>query len=121
METIQPPTNATSNSENTQSPGQMDQHTNNVNQVADEHPRDEHSLVADVHQSRGVNRLGAGVPSSSVNPLATEDLDEVDGTQPQGRLVDNSFAFDPTAVTSTDEFVFDTHEVITNFREKHFR
>ena len=39
------------------------------------------------------------MPSSSVNPLAIEDLDEVDGTQPQGRSVDNSFAFDPTVVT----------------------
>ena len=54
-------------------------------------------------------------------PPATEDLDEVDGTQPQGLSVDNSFAFDPTAVASTDGFVFDTHEVITNFLEKHFR
>ena len=87
MEAIQPPTDATSNSKNTQPPGQTDQHTNNVNQVADEHLRDEPSLVADVHQSRGVNGRGAGVPSSSVNPPATEDLDEVDGTQPQERSV----------------------------------
>ena len=121
MEAIQPPTDATSNSENTQPPGQMDQHTNNVSQVADEHLRDEPSLVADVHQSRGVNGRGAGVPSSSVNPPATEDLDKVDGTQPQGRSVDNSFTFDPTAVAPSDEFVFDTHEVITNYLEKHFR
>ena len=55
MEAIQPPTDATSNSENTQPPGQTDQHINNVNQGADEHLRDETSLVANVHQSRGVN------------------------------------------------------------------
>ena len=121
MEAIQPPTDAASNSENTQPPGQTDQHTNNVNQVADEHLCDELSLVADVHQSRVVNRRGADVPSSSVNPPATKDLDEVDGTQPQGRSVDNSVAFDPTAVAPSDEFVFDTHEVITNYVEKHFR
>ena len=28
--------------------------------------------------------------------------------------------FDPTAVTASDEFVFDTHKVITNYLEKHF-
>ena len=60
MEAIQPPTDAASNSENTeentQPPGQMDQHTNNVNQVADEHLHDKPSLVANVYQSRGVNR-----------------------------------------------------------------
>ena len=61
------------------------------------------------------------MPSSSVNPPVTEDLDEVDGTQPQGRSVDNSVAFDPTAVAPSDEFVFDTHEVITNYLEKHFQ
>ena len=55
MEAIQLPTDTTSNSENTQPPGQTDQHTNNVNQVADEHLHDKHSLVADVHQSRVVN------------------------------------------------------------------
>ena len=55
VEAIQPPTDATSSSENTQPPGQTDQHTNNVNQVADEHLHDEPLLVADVHQSRGVN------------------------------------------------------------------
>ena len=57
-EAIQPPTDTASNSENTknmQPPGQKDQHTNNVNQVADEQLCDKPSLVADVHQSRGVN------------------------------------------------------------------
>ena len=124
MEAIQPPTDAASNSENTkentQPPGQTDQHTNNVNQVADEHLRDKPSLVADVHQSKGVNGWGANVSSSLVNPPVTEDLDEVDGTQPQGRSVDNSVTFDPTAVARSDEFVFDTHEIITNYLEKHF-
>ena len=61
------------------------------------------------------------MPSLSVNPPATKDLDEVDGTQPQGHSVDNSVAFDPTAVAPSDEFVFDTHEVINNYLEKHFR
>ena len=60
------------------------------------------------------------MPSSLVNPQVTEDLDEVDGIQPQGRSVDNSVAFDPTAVAPSDELVFDTHEVITNYLEKHF-
>ena len=121
MEAIQPPTDIASNSENTkentQPPGQMDQHTNNVNQVTDEHLLDEPSLVADVHQSRGVNGQGANVPLLSVNPPVTEDLDEVDGTQPQGWSVDNSVTFDPTAVSPSD----DTHEVITNYQKKIFR
>ena len=120
MEAIQPPTDAASNSENTQPPGQTDQHTNNVNQVADEHLRDEPLLVANVHHSREVNGQEADVPSSLVNPQVTEDLDEMDGIQPQGRSVDNLVAFDPTAVAPSDEFVFDTHEVITNYLEKHF-
>ena len=115
MEVIQSPTDAASNSENTQPPaGQMEQHTNNVSQVADEHLPDDPSLVADVHQSRGVNGRGADVPSLLVNPQATEDLAEVDGIQIQEWSVDNSVAFDPTAVAPSDEFVFDTHEVITN-------
>ena len=46
MEAILPPTDAASNSENTQPPGQTDQHTNNVNQVANKHLRDEPLLVA---------------------------------------------------------------------------
>ena len=61
------------------------------------------------------------MPSSSVNPPATKDLDEVDGTQPQGQSVDNSFAFDSAAVAPSDEFIFDTYEVITNYLERHFR
>ena len=122
MEAIQPPTDAASTSENTQPPsGQTEQHTNNASQVADEHLPDDPSLVADVHQSRGVNGRGADVPSLSVNPQATEDLAETDGVQIQGRSVDNSVAFDPAAVAPSDEFVFDTHEVITNYLEKHFR
>ena len=35
--------------------------------------------------------------------------------------MDNSVAFDPIAVAPSDEFVFDTHEVITNYLEKQFR
>ena len=35
--------------------------------------------------------------------------------------MDNLVAFDPTAVAPSDEFVFDTHEVITNYLEKQFR
>ena len=52
--------------------------------------------------------------------MCPEDLDEVVGAQPQGRSVDNLVTFDPTAVAPSDEFVFDTHEVITNYLEKHF-
>ena len=60
------------------------------------------------------------MPLSSGNPPTTKYLEEVEGAQPQGRSVDNSVAFDPTAVASSDEFVFDTHEVITNYLEKLF-
>ena len=60
------------------------------------------------------------MPLSLVNPLMTKDLDEVVGAQPQGRSVDNLVTFDPIAVAPSDEFVFDTHEVITNYLEKYF-
>ena len=118
MEAIQPPTDVASTSENTQPPaGQMEQHLNNVSQVADEHLPDNPSLVADVHQSRGVNQWGADVPSLPVNPQATEDLVEVDGIQIQGWSIDNPVSFDPTAEAQSDESVFDTHKVIANYLE----
>ena len=79
MEAIQPPTDVASN---LQPPsGQTEQHTNNVSQVANEHLPDDPSQVTDVHQSRGVNRQGADVPSLPVSPQVTEDLAEVDGVQ----------------------------------------
>ena len=86
MEAIQPPKDAAaaSTSANTQPPGQTEQHTNNVSQIADEHLPDDPSLVADEHQLRGVNGRGADAPSLLVNPQATEDLTVVDDVQIQG-------------------------------------
>ena len=61
---------------------------------------------------------------STVNPPclsapAEEGLMEYDSL-PQEGLVDSSVAFDPSSVAPNDDFVFDTHEVISNYLEKHF-
>ena len=65
------------------------------------------------------------MPSSSVNPPVTEDNAALNSAErsslPQEGLLDNSVAFDPDSVAPSDEFVFDTHEVITKYLEKHFR
>ena len=62
---------------------------------------------------------------STVNPPcpsapAEEGLMEYDSL-PQEGLVDSLVAFDPSSVAPNDDFVFDTHEVISNYLEKHFR
>ena len=71
------------------------------------------SLGANAPQSRGVS-LGASVLQSSGNPLG-------DGG-PQYSLSEGATTiFDPDSLTSEDEFTFDTHQVIIDYLETHFR
>ena len=94
----------------------------NTSSVADVHRSDDSSMVADEHQSRGINRREADVLPLSVNPLAAneEGKPEEDSSLVR-KLLDSSVAFDPTAVAPSDELMFDTHQVITNYLEQHFR
>ena len=125
MEAIQQPNTSREANAATEPPGQEQQPSAaNVSREAHEPRTKNASLVADEHQSRGVNGWEADVHPSTVNPpcppaAAEEGLMEHDSLTQEG-LVDSSVAFDPTAVAPNDDFRFDTHEVITNL-EKHFR
>jgi len=48
-----------------------------------------------------------------------QDLDASGSSR--DNLINNSVAFNPASMASGDEFMFDTHEVITNYLETHFR
>ena len=84
---------------------------------------DRSSVVAQEHHSRGVNKRGAHELPSSVNPRPPHDGEppnlDVPGNS-RDSLMNNSVDFDPTSMTSGDEFMFDTYEVITNYLETHF-
>ena len=80
-------------------------------------------VVAQEHHLRGVNKQGTHELPLSVNPRLPHDGEppnlDVPGNS-RDSLVDNSVAFDPTSMTSGDEFMFDKHKVITNYLETHF-
>ena len=71
------------------------------------------SLGANAPQSRGVS-LGASVLQSSGNPLG-------DGGPQYSVSEGATTIFDPDSLTSEDEFTFDTHQVIIDYLETHFR
>ena len=89
--------------------------------VADAHRSENSSLVADVHQSRGINGREADVLPLTVNSLATDEEEESGEDSAQVHKLDSSVAFDPAKVAPSDELMFDTHQVITNYLEQHFR
>ena len=81
-------------------------------------------LGAGVPQSRGVSGLAAGVPQSSGNPLGDGGPSAPLMRQtPALRAGGGAYAtaFDPSSLSSDDDFTFDTHEVITEYLETHFR
>ena len=78
------------------------------------------SLVADARQSRGIGWQEADelLMSSSNPPGSQGDNSEDSNRHPP---LFNPVLFDPSSVTSESEFTFDTHEIITEYLEKHFR
>ena len=127
MEAIQHPDTSREANPATDPTDQEQQPGDDVNVSREAHkPRTENALlVAHEHQSRGVNGREAHVHPLTVNPPcppvpAEEGLMEYD-LLPQEGLMDSSVAFDPSSVAPNDDFVFDTHEVIINYLEKHFR
>jgi len=71
-----------------------------------------------------VGKRGAHEPPSAVNPGPPQDREPQDldaSGSSLDNLVDNSVAFNPASMASGDEFMFDAHEVITNYLETHFR
>ena len=76
------------------------------------------SLGAGVPQLRGVSGLDAGVRQSSASSLGDGDSQAIsnDGSSSGG-----STLFDPNNLKSDDDFTFETHEVIKQYVEKHFR
>ena len=84
------------------------------------HRSENSSLVANVHQSRGINGREADVLPLTVNPLAADEEEELGEDSTQVHRLNSSVAFNPTTVTPSDELMFDTHQVITNYLEQHF-
>ena len=82
-------------------------------QVAADECQPEHfSLGTDVsRQLRGVSGLVANEHQSTANPLVTR----VDSSQEKPQM------FDPSTLSTSDNFTFETHEVITQYLETHFR
>ena len=73
------------------------------------------SLAANVHQSRGIGGLEANVLQSVANPLVAGDHPTMEP------VVGTSSSFDLNSLSSNDEFTFNTHEVIKQYLETHFR
>ena len=94
----------------------------NTSSVADAHHSENSSLVANEHQSRGINGREANVLPLTVNPPATTGVEESGKDCPHGhKLLDSSVAFYPEAVAPSNELRLNTHQVITNYLKQHFR
>ena len=76
------------------------------------------SLGAGVPQLRGVSGLDAGVRQSSASSLGDGDSQAISN---DGNSSGGSTLFDPNNLKSDDDFTFETHEVIKQYLEKHFR
>ena len=86
--------------------------------VADEHQPEHSSLGTDVsHQSRGVSGLVADEHQSTVNPLVTRVHH---GAASEDPSQEKPQMFDPSSLSTSDNFTFETHEVITQYLETHF-
>ena len=77
------------------------------------------SLVADARQSRGIGEQGADEPLSTSNPPGSRS--DNSGSSSSHPPTFNPVLFDPSSVTSESEYTFDTHQIITDYLEKHFR
>ena len=79
--------------------------------VANEYQPENSSLGTDVsRQSRGVSRLVANKHQLTANPLVTKDHQAAASEDlPQEKLQ----MFDPSSLSTNDDFTFETHEVIT--------
>ena len=94
----------------------------NTSSVADAHRSEISSLVADVHQSRGINGREADALPLTVNRPATNGVEESGKYCAYvHKLLDSLVAFYPAAVALSDEFRLNTHLVINNYLEQHFR
>ena len=88
--------------------------------VADVHQTErDASLVADARQSRGIGEQGADEPLSTSNPPGSRS-DNSGSSSPHPPTF-NPVLFDSSSVTSESEYTFDTHQIITDYLEKHFR
>ena len=87
--------------------------------VADEYQPEHFSLGTDVsRQLRGVSGLVADEHQLTANPLVTEEHQAAASEDfPQEKLQ----MFDPSSLSTSDDFTFEIHEVITQYLETHFR
>ena len=90
--------------------------------VANMHHSEIGLLVADVHPSSGINGREADVLPLTVNPLATNGVEESGKYCAYvHKLLDSSIAFYPAAVAPSNELRLYTHQVFNNYLEQHFR
>ena len=84
--------------------------------VADEHQHEHSSLGTYVsHQSRGVSGLVADEHQSTVNPLVTRVHH---GAASEDPSQEKPQMFDPCSLSTSNDFTFETHEVITQYLEQ---
>jgi len=100
------------------------QENNNLNWEVQECPADDSSMAAHECHMRGVDRWDAHEFPLLVNPRPPQDGESLNpdaSSNHQENIVDNLVAFDPMFLESAsgDEFMFTTHDVITNYLEKH--
>ena len=87
--------------------------------VANEYQPEHSSLGTDVaRQSRGVSGLVADEHQLMANPLVTRDHQ---GAASEDLFQEKLQMFDPSSLSTSDDFTFETHEVITQYLETHFR
>ena len=86
--------------------------------VANEYQPEHSSLGTDVsHQSRGVSGLVAGEHQLRANPLVTGDHQ---GAANEDLFQEKLQMFDPSSLSTSDDFTFETHKVITQHLQTHF-
>ena len=87
--------------------------------VADEHQPEHSSMDTNVsHQSRGVSEMVADEHQLTTNPLVTGDYQ---GVASEDLSQEKLQMFDPSSLSTSDDFTFETHEVITQYLKTHFR
>ena len=86
---------------------------------------EESSLVANVHQSRGINGREADVLPLTVNPPATNGVEESGKycAYYVHKLLDSSVAFlsCSSGTAPSNELRLNTHQVTNKYLEQHFR
>ena len=87
--------------------------------VADEHQPEHSSLGTNVScQSKGVSGLVVDEDQLTANPLVTKDHQ---GAASESLSQEKLQMFDPSSLTTSDDFTFETHKVIIQYLKTHFR